>query len=328
MGTTADKLSKLLNTKQEIKQAIKNKGVDIDDSTKFADYPSKIDSIMAGDSESVWNLFTNNGKRMEYLFYNCSTTETLDLSHLDTSKVTNMSFMFFTCARLTTLDLSNFNTSKVTNMSNMFRVCQGLTTLDLSNFDTTNVTDMMGMFDNCKSLTTLDVSNFDTSNVTNMSSMFSACYNLTSIDLSNFDTSKVTNMSSMFSSCSKLTTITGLNNFDTSQVTSINYMFSNCSNLITLDVSNFDVSKVASSSGLSAIFNNCPSLVDLYPPKNIGANMDMSKSTALSHDSLVRIINNLMTTTSTRTLTLGATNLAKLTDEEKAIATGKGWTIK
>jgi hypothetical protein len=40
------------------------------------------------------------------------------------------------------------------------------------------------------------------------------------------------------------------------------------------------------------------------------------------------IINNLMTVTSTKTLTLGATNLAKLTADEVAIATNKGWTVK
>lgn len=28
-----------------------------------------------------------------------------------------------------------------------------------------------------------------------------------------------------------------------------------------------------------------------------------------------------------KTLTLGATNLAKLTDEQKAVATNKGWTL-
>ena len=39
------------------------------------------------------------------------------------------------------------------------------------------------------------------------------------------------------------------------------------------------------------------------------------------------VINGLQTVTSTKTLTLGSTNLAKLTDEEKQIATNKGWTL-
>ena len=33
------------------------------------------------------------------------------------------------------------------------------------------------------------------------------------------------------------------------------------------------------------------------------------------------------TVTSTKTLYLGSTNLSKLTDEDKAIATNKGWTL-
>ena len=34
-----------------------------------------------------------------------------------------------------------------------------------------------------------------------------------------------------------------------------------------------------------------------------------------------------LTSVMTYTLTLGSDNLAKLSDEEKAIATGKGWTL-
>ena len=59
-----------------------------------------------------------------------------------------------------------------------------------------------------------------------------------------------------------------------------------------------------------------------------GAGFDVSDSTKLTHDSLMSIINALETKNSgTHTCTLGATNLAKLTDAEKAIATGKGWTL-
>ena len=42
---------------------------------------------------------------------------------------------------------------------------------------------------------------------------------------------------------------------------------------------------------------------------------------------MVSMFNNLATIGTTKTITLGATNLAKLTEGEKAIATGKGWTL-
>ena len=50
----------------------------------------------------------------------------------------------------------------------------------------------------------------------------------------------------------------------------------------------------------------------------------------LTHDSLMSIINQLTDfsgTGETRSITFGSTNLAKLTDAEKQIATGKGWTL-
>lgn len=59
----------------------------------------------------------------------------------------------------------------------------------------------------------------------------------------------------------------------------------------------------------------------------IGQNMDIHWSTKLTHESLMSIIEHLAIVSTTRTLTLGTANLAKLTDEEKAIATEKGWTL-
>ena len=126
------------------------------------------------------------------------------LKGLDTSNVTNMYYMFDECASLTSLDLSNFDTSNVTNMIYMFDDCASLTSLDLSSFNTSNVTDMRWMFATCFNLTSLDLSNFNTSKVINMEYMFSGCTSLTSLNLSNLDVSKVTNMTHMFDSCSSL----------------------------------------------------------------------------------------------------------------------------
>jgi hypothetical protein len=42
---------------------------------------------------------------------------------------------------------------------------------------------------------------------------------------------------------------------------------------------------------------------------------------------MVDMFNNLGVATAARTITLGATNLNKLSDEQKAIATEKGYTL-
>ena len=215
--------------------------------------------------------------------------------------------------------------------------------------DTSNVTDMYYMFSNCKNLITIP--QLDTSNVTNMNSMFYYCDNLLTIP--QLDTSNVTNMSSMFYYCSKLVTIPQLN---TSKVTNMGYMFNSCSNLITIP--QLDTSKVTNMGGM---FSSCtklksiplldcskvevtgsmfnPSyygdqiyLTDLGGFKNLKVDLDIRKAPNLTVQSLMNVINNLYDfrangSTTTRTLKLGTTNLNKLTDEQKAVATNKGWSL-
>ena len=59
--------------------------------------------------------------------------------------------------------------------------------------------------------------------------------------------------------------------------------------------------------------------------------INLSECTLLTHDSLMNVINKLYDIATsgcnTQSLTLGSTNLAKLTAEEIAIATNKGWTV-
>lgn len=205
------------------------------------------------------------------MFRNCSRLISVDLSGLDTSKVTEMgredtweSGMFSGCSRLAYLDPSSLDTSNVTSMGCMFEGCSSLTSLDLSTFDTSNVVDMNSMFFGCTKLTSLDLSGFDTSKVTNMGSkssrtaagMFERCSSLTSLDLSSFDTSKVTDMSRMFFGCAKLTSL-DLSRFNTSNVTSMAAMFCGCSLLAPANLSSFDTSKVTN---MSFMFEDCSRL--------------------------------------------------------------------
>ena len=293
---------------------------------------------------------TSNIKDFDSTFYLCSKLVELDVSNWNVDNSTGFWRTFYGCSSLTTLDLSNWNTSKVNNMSNMFRNCSGLTSLDVSGLDTKNVTDMTSMFQNCTNLTSLDVSGFDTKNVTDMTSMFQNCTNLTSLDVSGFDTGKVTNMSNMFRGCSKLERLKGsfvLNN------TNCSYMFESCHKAPDLsefkmsgtvkDIScmfgdfglgntplatSLDLSDIALTEGCKigfyTFFRCC--VTNIYPFININSHCDLSSIT-LSQEVLLRFINNLVEVTTSPTLNLGATNLAKLTEDQIAIAANKGWTV-
>ena len=132
----------------------------------------------------------------------------------------------------------------------------------------------------------------DTENVTSMENMFYMCDNLTHIPT--FNTSNVKKMYRMFGNCSKLTTIPAL---DVSNVTDLSYAFTNCSQLKSILMTGIKVS------------------------------FDIHWSTMFERSDLLIILNNLEPVTATQTLKMGATNLAKLTEEDKAIATNKGWTL-
>lgn len=77
---------------------------------------------------------------------------------------------------------------------------------------------------------------------------------------------------------------------------------------------------------MSGMFSNCNSLKSILMT-GMKESFSISASTEFEESDLVTILNNLATVTSTKTLTMGSTNLAKLTDDEKAIATNKGWTL-
>ena len=148
--------------------------------------------------------------------------------------------------------------------------------------------------------------------------MLNSCHSLASIP--SMDTSKVTNMSSMFAFSNLLASIPEMN---TSKVTDMGSMFNYCSSLTT--VPEMDTSSVTN---MSNMFSYCYSLTDMGGFTGLKCNLDLSPCTALTHDSIMNVINKAAdVTASPKTLILGSTNLAKLSDEEKAIATNKGWTL-
>ena len=223
----------------------------------------------------ISNLDTSKVTDMSRMFYSCGAHK-IDLSTMDTRNVTNMESMF-AHSSVEELNLSNFDTSNVTDMGNMFSGCSNLKEINLSSFDTSNVTDMEEMFANCTNITELDLSNFDTHNVTSMFRMFyqntSSNSKIKKINVSNFDTSNVTDMEGMFQGCEEITEL-DLSSFNTAKVFSMTDMFMGCSKLTELDISNFNTSQAANMHGL---FYGCSKLkrVDL-------GNFDTSAAVSLA----------------------------------------------
>ncbi len=207
------------------------------------------------------NLNTSKVTTMESMFENLEGLTSLDVSDFNTSNVTNIDYMFYSCSDLTSLNVSGINTSNVTSMKGTFSKLSTLETLDISDLDTSNVTSMYYMFFNDTALKTLtfNKSNFNTAKVTNMYYMFNNCQALTDLDVSGFDTSNVTNMFYMFNNCQALTKL-DVSNFNTAKVTNMRNLFGNCQTLTNLDVSNFNTDKVTD---MGYMFYGCTLLTNL-----------------------------------------------------------------
>ena len=270
---------------------------------------------------SIPLLNTSKANNMNNMFYNCKSLTTIPL--LDTSNVTNMTEMFSYCKSLTSIPL--LDTSNVTNMNGMFGYCEILTTIPP--IDTINVTTMGYVFNGCSDLKTIPQLN--TSNVKDMNNMFYNCKSLTTIPL--LDTSNVTNMQSMFGYCDLLTTIPQLN---TSKVTNVSSMFGNCPTLTSLPLLDFgSVTNIGYMFG----YSNIKTLTDLGGFKNLKIDWNGNYSLAilqnLTYQSVINVITNLYDfrgngdTSTTRTLQLHSNAYALLTDDDKALATSKGWNI-
>ena len=243
MGTTAQKLNKILETKEAIRTAINNKGGTLTTTDTFASYPSAIDSLPSGGGGSLKTLLDAT-KSTYYLFRNYSESSIDGLiSYSDTSNVTNMQSMFYGCSNITTIP--QLDTSSATNMSYMFYNCANLATIP--QLDTSSVTNMRDMFGSCNKITITP--QLDTSSVTNMEEMFYRCSKLITAQL---NTIKVTNMTSMFSNCNRLTTI-DITYMNITSTTYSSYFASYCNSLTKLIIRNMPTIPVLHSSA----FNNC-----------------------------------------------------------------------
>ena len=240
-----------------------------------------------------------------------STWETFDCGKYDWSQIYDASEMFSQCANLKRID--NFPKNEINGCVYMFNGCSALESIPngikLKPYYTID-----NMFYGCTNLT--EIPYFDTSKVYSFGSAWSNCDKLTTFP--QLDTSNGTNFNSAWQNCVSLTEFPAL---DLSKGTDFGSAWYWCSSLTTmpaLDLSN--------GTNFYNAWYNCTSLTTLGGFGAIKENFDLSTSTLLTAESIMNVITQAATVTG-KTMTLGSTNLAKLTDEQKAVATSKGWTL-
>lgn len=186
--------------------------------------------------------------------------------------------------------------------------------------DLTNVPDISSFFAFCYSLRDFKYSKgFNIAN--SIDGLFSYCVNLSGNII--IDAPNATSAGSTFYLCRRISEI----KFNTEKIISYGQMVNGCSVLESI----FNLNLGETSSAQYSPFGNCHNLTNITFADGsiINNSISFQNSTKLTVDSILNILNILkdLTGSTSATLTLGAENLAKLTDEQKAIATNKNWVL-
>lgn len=231
---------------------------------------------------------------------NKSDAKNVDLTMISPKNETSLKKLFYNNNKLVSVDVSNWDTSKVTDFIQAISLTHNLESIDVSNWNTSNGVDFFAMFDEGYKIKTLDVSKWDMSSAKNIDWMFCRCQSITSLDLSTWDTRKVTSAHHLFAICSA--ELIDLSRIDFRQVTNMYRAF----------IENMKLSVII-----------CTGLkLPNIELSDIGLN-----TSPLTVDSIVGLLNALPQSDKGYSFQIGATNIAKLSDEQKAIATDKGWTL-
>ena len=240
---------------------------------------------------------------------------TFDATGLDFSQKTDFSDCWIGCSSFTSfpaLDLHNG-----TNFRSAWNGCNALTSIE--NVNVSNGTNFHMAWYNCKALTSFPM--IDVHNGTNFNGTWYGCSNLTSFPA--LDLSKGTYFEKTWAECNKLTSLPAL---DVHNGTNFSYAWYHCDALAS--IGQLDLSSGTNFNGTWVL---CQKLTTLSGFGAIKESIWLNESPKLTVDSIMNVINqaaNLNELGITgKTMTFGSTNLAKLTDAQKAVATSKGWML-
>ena len=340
MSTLVENVAKVTAAHAALRTAIAAKGVAVPDGTKLTGMSTLVEQIQtepvptnpraafAGDDATsivvskTMVVDMTATKNLSYYFYQCAVLTSLVLPEGFGQSVTNLRYCFSNCNVLTSLSLPAGFGQSATDLNNCFSYCRKLTSLSLPAGFGQSATDLNSCFYQCWALALVLPAGFG-QNATDLNNCFYQCTIPTSLAPPAGFGQNATTIRHCFSSCTRLSSLVLPEGFGTNAA-DLERCFNYCVALTSLTL---PAGFGQNATSLNHCFDSCSNLTDITGNPNFKASLDLSPCTNLTHDSLMVVINGLQAVTTTQKLTLGATNLAKLTDAEKKVATDKGWTL-
>ena len=166
-----------------------------------------------------------------------------------------------------------------------------------------------------------DLGSWDTSAITRLNGIIQSSFNVRYLgDLSQWNTANFYPLTGFYEAkC--LVSLGDLSGWNVPSGASYSQLFRYCRCLVSLGIP-----RIVAGANTNLMFSECDSLRDIIACGTISASVSFSSSPLLTHKSLLTIFNAL-DPDNVGTITLHANAKLLLTDEDKAIATSKGWTI-
>lgn len=283
----------------------------------FGDNPlEKVSFFDCVNLKKVYFKSTGSLQHAATMFYGCLSLEVLP--EINVSNVTDLSYMFSRCSSLKNIPnliLGN----NIENMNMMFENCSSLIDTPQLNATFENLKSIVGMFTGCSSLIDPPQLNGTFGNLDRIDGMFQNCSSLVrGIEL---DTSNVKNADDMYSGC---TSLKSLPLYDFGNLTWLDYVL-----LPGFLYQCYYIEDIGGFKDLGKSFDYIEA--EKYDLDNF--NLNLSHSPFITRQSFLNIFNNLYDVGTHPTnlpfrIIIEDDCRSRLTNEDIAIATNKGWIVE
>lgn len=185
------------------------------------------------------------------LFTPITNVKCIQLTKWNVSQIKGVETWFNNC-KFINVFISDWKFGPITDISQMFIESERLITASIRRCDAPNITNMDKLFYSCPKLYSVDITNNNIPNLTSMHGMFSYCPQLKIITIDADVVNNVVDMAECFKECRSLDRLNS--NWKLTQLQYIDEIFYGCTNIRVIDLSSWDLSKVAS---FNRCFKNC-----------------------------------------------------------------------